>query len=172
MPKVPERISWAVDRLELRGSETVLEIGSGRGVAAALVCDRLTTGRLVAIDRSDVAVAATAAHADNRVHIANSSLTVIASPLAELTGFDAAFDLAFAINVNLFWLDAAREMPVLRRVLRPDGRLALFYEPPTPQRGPELEQRAAAILAASGWKVDASARDTSGKLFYVSARPR
>lgn len=37
---VPERLSWAVETLELAPSDRVLEIGCGRGVAAALVLDR------------------------------------------------------------------------------------------------------------------------------------
>jgi trans-aconitate methyltransferase len=56
MPTVPHRIRWAVDLLDIHPDHRILEIGCGPGVAAGLVTERLTTGHLVAIDRSATAV--------------------------------------------------------------------------------------------------------------------
>jgi protein-L-isoaspartate O-methyltransferase len=42
--KIPERIRWAVETLDIKGSERVLEIGGGPGVAASIICERLETG--------------------------------------------------------------------------------------------------------------------------------
>lgn len=50
---VPERLRWAVEVLDVDPNDQIMEIGCGHGVAAALICEQLTTGRLVAIDRSD-----------------------------------------------------------------------------------------------------------------------
>src|SRR5919198_3852667 len=50
---VPERLAWAVEVLHVRPDDEILGIGGGPGVAAGLVCERLTGGgRLVGIDRS------------------------------------------------------------------------------------------------------------------------
>lgn len=49
-------------------ADRVLEIGCGTGVAAALVCERLRRGRLMAIDRSAVAIRS--ARKRNNAHIA------------------------------------------------------------------------------------------------------
>jgi ubiquinone/menaquinone biosynthesis C-methylase UbiE len=48
-----ERLRSIVEQLSIRPSERVLEIGCGHGVAATLVCQRLESGHLTAIDRSE-----------------------------------------------------------------------------------------------------------------------
>jgi len=47
-----ERLAWVVDTLAPGPEDRVLEVGCGHGVAVSLVCRRLTSGRVVAIDRS------------------------------------------------------------------------------------------------------------------------
>jgi cyclopropane fatty-acyl-phospholipid synthase-like methyltransferase len=50
---IPQRITAAVEMLAVQARDHLLEIGCGNGAAAALVCERLGDGRLVAIDRSE-----------------------------------------------------------------------------------------------------------------------
>ena len=55
---VSERLRLIVERLDIRPSDRVLEIGCGHGVAATFVCQRLENGHLTAIDRSAKMIAA------------------------------------------------------------------------------------------------------------------
>lgn len=85
----------------------ILEIGRGRGVAAGLICQRLESGKLLAIDRSGTAVAA--ARARNAAHVEAGKARFEAVSLADLDPVAAGrFDKALAVNVNLFWTRPAR----------------------------------------------------------------
>lgn len=124
MSAVPDRIRWAVEVVDPGPADQLLEIGCGPGVAAALVCERLETGHLLAIDRSPVAVARTTAR--NAAHHAAGRLTVRQSSLDSLEAAD--LDKAFAVNVNVFWTrNPDRELAVLHRALRRGGELFVLY---------------------------------------------
>jgi SAM-dependent methyltransferase len=125
MSAVPDRVRWAVDVVDPGPAEDILEIGCGPGIAAALVCARLTTGRMLAVDRSPVAVARTLAR--NADHVESGRLAVRQSELDTLDVSSVA-DKAFTVNVNVFWTrDAGRELTALHHALRKHGRLYVLY---------------------------------------------
>ena len=124
-PTIPDRVTWAVDRLAVEPAQRILEIGCGPGVAAGLVASRLTTGHPVATDRSATAIAR--ATGRNAQHLHAGTLTFVTTDLAGYRG-TAPFDTAFAMNVNLFWTGPAdREWAALETLLRPGGSLFLSY---------------------------------------------
>ena len=142
-------------------AEAVLEIGCGPGVAAALVCERLGTGQLLALDRSPVAVARTAAR--NAAHVAAGRLEVRQGELAALTAPMRSLDSAFALNVNLFWVhDPGAELAVLRRALRPGGVLRVLYGVAGPTGTERVTAAAAAALGAHGFTEVAVIEDPCG----------
>lgn len=129
---VPGRIRRAVALLDLRGDEAVLEIGPGPGAAVEMVLARHAGVRCTAVDRSATAVARTTAR--NRSAVDDGRLVVrqgdVTDPdLADTLG--GPFDVAFAVNVNVFWTRTARaEAGALAALLVPGGALWLVFETP------------------------------------------
>lgn len=149
---VAERLVWAVDVLDVRPGDRLLEIGCGHGVAVSLVCGRLDGGTITAIDRSPKMIEAASRRNAEHVTAARASFQV-ATPLDADLG-DACYDKIFAVNVGMFW--RARpfcELEIIRARLAPGGRLFLFHEPPpgstaAPDAGP-----VPSLLAESGFAV-------------------
>lgn len=130
-------------------------------MAAALVCERLTAGRLLAVDRSSVAIERTAER--NAEHLASGRLDLLQSPLDALTVAPSSIDTAFAINVNLFWVASPRrELAVLRQALRPGGTLHVLYGAAGPADADRVTGTVSAALRAHGFThvaiTDADAR--------------
>src|SRR3954452_22513989 len=94
--KASERFLWAVDTLEVRPADRLLEVGCGHGIAVALVCERLTTGTITAIDRSAKMIEM--ATRRNREHLdaGRAALEAIALEHADLD--DRRFDKVFAFT--------------------------------------------------------------------------
>ncbi|WP_353644192.1 class I SAM-dependent methyltransferase [Mesorhizobium sp. WSM2239] len=169
--KIPERLSWAVDQLKIAGDERLLEIGCGRGVAVSLICPLLTTGTITAIDRSEIAISA--ARHRNKAHLAAGKVSFRHAALEDLAGPARSFDKVFAINVNLFWLDAALGLDAVREMLAPDGMLFLFYEPPARARRKQAEAKLLANLEVNHFEVlETIEADASRScLFGMLAKP-
>ena len=149
-PRVPARIRWAVQVLDPRPGERILEIGCGPGVAAGLVCAHLDGGHLLAVDRSPVAVERTAKRHPGMIEAGR--LTVRESSLGALDLPAAALDKAFAVNVNLFWTrDPSPEAGLLWRALRPGGVLHVLYGADGPTSGDRVTAPIAAALAGHGF---------------------
>jgi SAM-dependent methyltransferase len=154
----PARLAWAVDLLDLSPTGSALEIGCGRGVAADLVCSRLDGGRYVGVDRSATAIRA--AIERNAEHVAAGTARFQQAALEDLDAAAADVDVAFAVNVNLFWLrPAAKELATLRGALRPGGRLHLVFDPPHPSRADQLEEALVAHLSQAGFTCRTARRD-------------
>ncbi|MCG7504218.1 class I SAM-dependent methyltransferase [Mesorhizobium retamae] len=167
--KVPERLAWTIDRLGIAGHETVLEIGGGRGIAAALALSKLTSGRLVGIDRSETAIAA--ARTLNAVDERAGRLRLIHGAIEDFDAGAERFDIVFAINVNLFWIDASAALKNIRGMLRPGGRLVLTCEPPSPSQVESIGAKFRTNLEMGGWQVQRIEEADRASLLSVIAIP-
>lgn len=167
---VPRRIDWAIDTLAVRPDERLLEIGCGSGVAAALVAERLRDGTITAIDRSAKAIAA--ATKRNASAIKAGRVALRSEALADVDTEGEPFDKILAINVNLFWTGpATAELERIRALLKPGGRLFLFYEPPDPSRARRIAERVGASLAAAAFAVDRIVADGMSLVCIVGEPP-
>ncbi|MEA2309813.1 MAG: trans-aconitate 2-methyltransferase [Thermoleophilaceae bacterium] len=112
------QVEWArqvLDRLPLRGDETVLDAGCGTGRVTQLLLERLPRGRVVAVDAAPAMVEAASAALGERA-------TVFQADLMELR-LDEPVDAAFS-NAVFHWVpDHERLFERLHDALRPGGRL-------------------------------------------------
>ena len=149
---IPARIRWAVDFMDPQPSDHVLEIGCGPGAAAELICGRLETGKLFAIDRSESGVDRTKRR--NADAIKAGRLTVRQIDLATLRVPVKRLHKVFAFNVNLFWVrDCADEIALLHERVVPGGAVHLFYEVARADQVPTIVKGASNALSQGGFRV-------------------
>lgn len=119
------RHAAAIAALDLSGDETLLEIGCGHGVATRLALERLSSGRIVALDRSQKMIDAVVAGSPD-----DGRLSVRAEALEDADFGGERFDAIFAINVDLNLRLGTRWAPLLKTLLKPGGRVVLAFDPP------------------------------------------
>ena len=156
MPKqqIPPRIRWAVDLMDVQPDDNILEIGCGPGAGAELICQRLETGKLFAIDRSESGVDRTKRRCAQ--HVESGRLTVRQIDLATLRVPVKRLTKVFAFNVNLFWVrDCADEVALLHDRVLPGGAIHLFYEATMPELVPNIVTKASRVLSDAGFQVSA-----------------
>ena len=131
---IPARIRWAVDFMDVQPGDHVLEIGCGPGAGAELICQRLETGKLFAIDRSESGVDRTRRRCARYVDAGR--LTVRQIDLATLRVPVKRLHKVFAFNVNLFWVRecAGRGRPAARAGAAGRGRCTSSTTPAAPTR--------------------------------------
>lgn len=149
---IPPRIVWAVDHMDIQPADHVLEIGCGPGYGAELICSKLETGKLFAIDRAESGVDRTRRRVDKymkagRATVRQIDLATLRVPVKRLTK-------VFAFNVNLFWVrDCSSEVALLHERLLPGGKIFLFYEAHRRELVPQIVRKASRSLAQAGFKV-------------------
>ena len=149
---IPPRIRWAVDLMEVRPTDHILEIGCGPGAGAELICSRLETGKLFAIDRSESGVDRTKRRCARFVE--SGRLTVRQIDLATLRVPVKRLHKVFAFNVNLFWVrDCADEIALLHERVLPGGAVYLYYETTQPELVPNIVRKTSAALTDGGFRV-------------------
>jgi len=109
---------WArevLERLELRGDETVLDAGCGTGRVTKLLIERLPRGRVIGVDSSPSMI-------EKARETLGDEVELIVSDLLDLE-FAEAVDAIFS-NATFHWiLDHRRLFERLAATLKPDGAL-------------------------------------------------
>jgi SAM-dependent methyltransferase len=149
--KIPARVSWAADLLQVHRDMRVLEIGCGRGFAAHTLTPELGAGGYVGIDRSKVAI-----QAARKLNAGAEERGIAAFHLGEFGKMDLGakrFDAILAINVNAFWTDEGETAAASRALLKKRGKLLLVYELPSPARIDDITAATEANLKAGGFRL-------------------
>src|SRR5918912_1357756 len=152
--KASERFVWAVETLEVRPADRLLEVGCGHGVAVSLVCERLTTGTITAIDRSSKMIEMATRRNREHVHAGRAVLEAVALEEADLG--DRRFDKVFAFNVARFWLQPKAALGAVREHLARNGAVYFFWDArhSAPGRARDLGNELADRLREGGFSVD------------------
>ena len=112
------QVEWGrevLERLPLRGDETVLDAGCGTGRVTRLLQERLPRGRIVAVDASPSMV-------DRARDALRPGTRLVVADLAELD-LDEQVDAVFSSAVFHWIPDHAALFASLHRVMRPGARL-------------------------------------------------
>ncbi|GEM_PF-1543604 len=128
MSRIPERFIWAVEIMEVRTANRILEIGCGPGILAELIGQKLVTGSYLGIDRSASMI--DKARFRNRLLIAKNIAAFMTADFSKAALPADGFDLVVAFNVNLFLRDSSSDLEKIRKALRPGGSLFVFYQFP------------------------------------------
>lgn len=118
---------WTVDLLAIEPDARVLEVGFGPGVAIQYAAERATRGHVSGVDYSE-AMLKMARHR-NASGLANGSVDLTRADVQSLPYPDGSFDCAFSIHCIYFWRDPSASLREIRRVLRPDGVVAITIRP-------------------------------------------
>jgi cyclopropane fatty-acyl-phospholipid synthase-like methyltransferase len=109
------RLAAIVKALPLQPDSRVLEIGCGPGAAARAIAARLTTGHILAIDRSATAIAQAEAASAQEIASGRLSVRQVAAEEFVLQAHEEPYAVVFAVRVGA--LDG-RHPQVGRRVLQ------------------------------------------------------
>jgi len=111
--------------LDVRPDDKILEIGFGPGVAIQRLVHRVPTGFVAGVDPSQEMVRQ--ASARNAAALRSRRVELHYGFVERLPFADETFDKAFAINSMQVWPDTGAGLREIRRVLKPDGILALGF---------------------------------------------
>ncbi len=171
------RFEWIVRIMGIRAEDRILEVGAGSSPSVAYLAEPLTTGQVVAIDRSATAIARS--RKKHAALIDSGRVRLLHLALEELRPKDVrdggtGFDKVLAVNVNLFWTrDPTPELTLIRELLNPGGALYLVYGYGEPGAGTSsspkpLPGKLSEHLRGAGFEVRTRA---SGDLLGIVATP-
>lgn len=147
----------AIDALQIRPTDHILDIGCGHGRALGALAARAPRGCAVGADPSDLM--AHIAVERNRALVKAGRAKVVVATANDLPFAEATFDGAVCVHVLYFWKDLQSSFREMARVLKPRAKLALVFRstqhaaavqsfPPDVYRFPELEAVEAALAEA------------------------
>ncbi len=117
----------------------------------SLVCERLTEGQILGVDRSAKMIER--ARARNREFVASGTAAFVTGSFEEVDLGDRRFEKVFGVHVAALWKGSGGGLDVARAVLRPGGALYVFNQAPGWERsGAEaFADRVAETLRAAGF---------------------
>lgn len=121
----------ALELLDIRAGDRVLEIGFGHGRSIAAAAKLTRSGLVAGIDSSPAMVAM--AKRRNRALVDTGLVDLREGDSLHLPFEDESFDGAFSVHTVYFWVTPIAHMKEVRRVLKDGGRFVLGFRPESEQ---------------------------------------
>ena len=118
---------WTVSLLDIQPEQHVLEIGFGPGVSTQIVAEKASQGFVAGIDHSQTMTHA--ASQRNAQAIQSGRMELRQGDVASLPYPDESFDVALSLHSIYFWQNPLDGLKEIRRVLRPNGTVAITILP-------------------------------------------
>jgi ubiquinone/menaquinone biosynthesis C-methylase UbiE len=154
----------AIELLDIRSNDRVLEVGFGPGVGVQLLAGKVSSGRVAGVDISEEMVEQAMVRNADGVEAGQVELrrgSVESLPFANET-----FDKALAINSMQVWPDAVAGLREIRRVIKPGGRVALGFTRHSGQPKEGLTE----VVTAAGF-ADAHVREMESDFCALAIKP-
>jgi SAM-dependent methyltransferase len=135
-----ELSAWTVEKINARGTDRILEVGYGPGVALSQVADQLTMGMIAGVDHSETMYRM--AQKRNFRHITRKKAFLRCGTIDDLGYPRMYFDTIYGANVHFFWKHPVKEFTKLRRLLKADGKLLIIFQPRWSKTAGEIREMA------------------------------
>lgn len=165
------RNRWVADVLDPAPDASICEIGHGPGLAIEHLWPRLTTGRIVGVEISEL-MSRTAARR-NRAGVEAGRVEFRIADSAALPADLDGFDLIYGVNASMFWPDTQTAINGLVERLAPRGELVLvFMAPPTSDQTAESVAADYATRFTTAGLIDVSHDETDHQPPAIATRGR
>ncbi|WP_407066639.1 class I SAM-dependent methyltransferase [Eubacterium callanderi] len=121
-----EMTAWALDKLDLKPTDKVLDVGCGGGAALKRLSGRIDGGKLYGIDYSEVSVEASKEL--NKADIESGKMEIHQGSVSKMPFEDNLFDAIITVESYYFWPDLEEDMREVFRVLKEGGTFMLIAE--------------------------------------------
>jgi len=118
---------WTVSLLNIQPHHHILEIGFGPGVSTQMASEKASQGFVAGIDHSRTMVQA--ASQRNAAAIRSGRVELRYGDVSSLPYSDQSFDIVFSLHSICFWPKPVDCLKEIKRVLKPDGLLAITIQP-------------------------------------------
>jgi ubiquinone/menaquinone biosynthesis C-methylase UbiE len=108
----------------------VLEIGFGPGVGIQKMSNLITDGIIYGIDHSELMVKK--ASDRNKNAILSGKVKLILASVSKLPSFDHPIDKVIDVNTFQFWNDPVKSLQEIKRIMKPNGIIAIVHQPRKP----------------------------------------
>lgn len=118
--------TWAVQLLDVQATDHILEVGFGPGLAIRDLASRVTNGRIVGLDYSELMVLQ--AKKLNKQAIQQGQVELHLGNVSNLPSFEAPFDKILAVNNVMYWENQLETLKGLKNSLKPGGWISIVLQ--------------------------------------------